>query len=143
MSSYYQSKFEGTNRAELSQTTSRGDRNGSETAAKIAREASTPSNDKVQAIQYLDKAIELSVEAVNACRDDDWDLARLLRHLGDRLLQRVPITQSIDDIEGCLRAYDLALKADLAAPRYRISAARSADPFSNSSGYILYTNSLR
>ena len=137
LSSYYQWKFEAINRAGLSQTTFRGDRNGSETAAEIAEEASYPSNDKVEAIQYLDKATELSVETVNACREDDWDFARLLHYLGDRLLQKVPITQSVDDIEDCLRAYDLALKIDLAASRDRISAAQSAASVCMQAGAVL------
>ncbi|KAL2058261.1 hypothetical protein ABVK25_001879 [Lepraria finkii] len=137
LSSHYQWKFEATNRAELLQTTSHGDRNGSETVAEIDEEASTPSNDKVEAIQYPDKAIELSIEAVNSCREDNWDFARLLRRLGDQLLQRVPVTQSDDDIEGCLRAYDLALKADLVAPRDRIFATRSAASVCMQAGTVL------
>ena len=125
LSSYYERKFEALNRVEASKIFSEG---GNETDATnpVAQHASGSSEDNVEAIRYLNKAIELSVEAVNACSEDDWDRARLLRHLGDQLRQRVPISQSDDDIEGCLWSYDLALKANLAAPRDRISAARSA-----------------
>ena len=77
-------------------------------------------------VEYLDKAIEISFSAVNSCDKDDWDRARLLEQLGDRILRKASISQSDDDIETCLWAYDTALKADMSAPRDRISAARSA-----------------
>jgi tetratricopeptide (TPR) repeat protein len=137
LSIHYQWKFEAIHQAQLPPTTSNGDKEGTETIAKTVQGVSDHPNDRAEAIQYLDRAIELSLEAVNACRDDDWDLARLLKHLGDRLRQRVPLTQSDDDIDDCVRAYDLALKADLAAPRDRISAARSAASVCMQAGGVL------
>ena len=137
LSTYYQWKFEAIHQAQLLPTTSNGDKEGTETVAKTAQGVSDHSNDRAEAIQYLNRAIELSLGAVNACRDDDWDLARLLKHLGDRLRQRVPLKQSDEDIKACLRAYDFALKADLAAPRDRISAARSAASVCMQAGAVL------
>ncbi|KAL2041496.1 hypothetical protein N7G274_005878 [Stereocaulon virgatum] len=137
LSIYYQWKFEAIYQAQLLPTTLHGDKEGTETVAKTTQGVSDLSNDRAEAIQYLNRAIELSLEAVNACRDDDWDLAHLLKHLGDRLRQRVSLTQSDDDIEDCVRAYDSALKADLAAPRDRISAARSAASVCMQAGAVL------
>ena len=124
LSSYYEWKFEAENHVQSLKPTSH--------AGKVSKkEVATPAGDpldgrNLSATSYLDKAIEFSIKSVDACSEDSWDRALLLNHLGDLLRQRVPFSQSDDDIEDCLRSYDRALKADLAAPRDRIAAARSA-----------------
>ena len=124
LSRYYEWKSEAKIRVQSSKPTF--------LAGEVSKEeVATPSGDvlsgsKHSATDYLDKAIELSVKSVDACSEDNWDRARLLNHLGDLLRQRVPFSHSDDDIEDCLWSYDRALKADLAAPRDRILAARSA-----------------
>ncbi len=123
LSSYYEWKFEARSHVQSSKPTSHA---GEVSKEEVATTAGDLSNGSDSATDYLDKAIELSVKSVDACSEDSWDRARLLNHLGDLLRQRVPFSQSDDDIEDCLWSYDHALKADLAAPRDRISAARSA-----------------
>ena len=124
LSSYYELKFEAKTHLQSSKPTSQAGEVSKAEVATPAGDLSDGSNHS--ATNYLDKAIESSVKSVDACSEDSWDRARLLNHLGDLLRQRVPFSKSDDDIEDCLWSYDRALKADLAAPRDRISAARSA-----------------
>ena len=124
LSRYYEWKFEAENRVQSLKPTSHAGKVSKEEAATSAGDLLDGCN--LSATDYLDKAIESSVKSVDACSEDSWDRARLLNHVGDLLRQRVSFSQSDDDIEDCLRSYDRALKTDLAAPRDRIAAARSA-----------------
>lgn len=124
LSNYYKWKFEAKTHFQSSKPTFHAGEVSKEKVATMAGDLSDGSDDS--AMDCLDKAIELSVKSVDACSEDSWDRARLLNQLGDLLRQRVPFSQSDDDIEDYLWSYDRALKADLAAPRDRISAARSA-----------------